>query len=367
MIGLPDSKRQELLQAFRRHQERLGSGPESLVLLESLADRDGRLILIPFRIHPFGATLSAVVSAMLSKALARRLPGKPGVPAVQIFCPLAGRSEAAAPATVLKLDFPAEAGPDSAEVILARLLGPLGVLLAPPEVAGEAGIDGRTGIAAYLRVFRKVFQVAGVLIPRPIIRNNRRAAVSRSYSAHRRSIQPRPAILLRPRVFILEPKIQRYLQQEGLPLDEPARPPRDRSSPAGLPAFDVLDSVFDRLGETVGASFRRAGTALGRLDPAASALAGEAREESIRQVEFLRRRALAGWTERDQASRRRRRKITRSLYPGGRPQEEVLPAAAALEIYGPGILAKLEGLAQDLGRGRGYGHRLRTVTIIPGR
>ncbi len=160
---------------------------------------------------------------------------------------------------------------------------------------------------------------------------------------------PRPLVVPRHQVAILNGSQLRVLDQDGIDFDElsagdEAALNRRSADPAAVAAFanakDALDSSLEDVERTVGA-----------VDKSLTAAARRARGKVLAIVADLEAKSVRAAKRRDEERRQRFLRARNALFPGGAPQERRLSPLVFANRYGPDfggwLLSALESPAAD--------------------
>ncbi len=181
------------------------------------------------------------------------------------------------------------------------------------------------------------------------------AQIGDLYDLHR---IPRPLVLPRHLVAVLQPANLRVLQEDGIPFDELAasdeaalnRRAGDAASVEALAAAQA--ATVERLQDVE--------AALGALDASLAGAVARARGRMLRVLQDLEGKALRAAKRRDGERRQRFLRARNALFPGGRPQERRLGPLVFFARYGPGFVERL-----DAALGDPAASRLRRNLIVP--
>jgi bacillithiol biosynthesis cysteine-adding enzyme BshC len=160
---------------------------------------------------------------------------------------------------------------------------------------------------------------------------------------------PRPVVLPRPSLTLIDPSQARTLEAEGLKLTELEADPEGLVSQWARDAYPEVEAAFSKarasLTEDLGAVER----ALGALDPTLKGAAESARGRALHQIETLYEKSIRALKKRDQTRADRLRRTRDALFPGGALQERGLNLVSALARHGddfvPRVLAAMDPFA----------------------
>jgi bacillithiol synthase len=135
---------------------------------------------------------------------------------------------------------------------------------------------------------------------------------------------PRPPLVPRPGVTLVEPAQARVLETEGLALTDLQGDPETLVSRWTREAYPEVEASFARAREAVEKEMTGVEERLGALDPTLRAAAGAARGRALHQIESLHEKATRALKKRDQSRAERLRRTRDALFPGGSFQERGL-------------------------------------------
>lgn len=149
---------------------------------------------------------------------------------------------------------------------------------------------------------------------------------------------PRPVLLPRPSVTLIEPAQARTLEAEGLKLTDLQADPETLVARWAKEAYPEVESAFARARETVERELRAVEDALGALDPTLRGAADAARGRALHPIDALHEKSLRALKKRDQARADRLRRTRDALFPGGAFQERGLSFFGLLARHGLPLL-----------------------------
>jgi bacillithiol biosynthesis cysteine-adding enzyme BshC len=173
---------------------------------------------------------------------------------------------------------------------------------------------------------------------------------------------PRPVLLPRPSLTLVEPSQARVLQAEGLSLPELQADPEGRVAQWAREAHPQIEAAFASALLAVHREMANVEEVLGALDPTLRAAADAARGRAAHQIEALREKATRALKKRDQARADRLRRTRDTLMPGGLLQERGLGLVGLVARHGEALLDEIERRGDpwctghqvlELGRGGG--------------
>jgi bacillithiol biosynthesis cysteine-adding enzyme BshC len=162
---------------------------------------------------------------------------------------------------------------------------------------------------------------------------------------------PRPALLPRPSLTLVEPAQARALDAERLTLQDLVGDPEAVVSRWAREAYPDVEAAFARTREAIEREMGRVEESLGAHDPTLRAAAASARGRALHQVEGLHEKALRALKKRDQGRADRLRRTRDALLPGGSLQERGLGLVGALGRHGAPLLSDVQGRLDPFARG----------------
>jgi bacillithiol biosynthesis cysteine-adding enzyme BshC len=162
---------------------------------------------------------------------------------------------------------------------------------------------------------------------------------------------PRPALIPRPSVTLVEPAQARALEAEGLSLPDLAEDPEAIVARWAREAYPEVEAAFARTRESIEREMGEVEETLANLDSTLRAAAVSARGRTLHQVQGLHEKAMRALKKRDQGRVSRLRRTRDALFPGGSFQERGLGFLGALARHGPALIEELEGQVDPLARG----------------
>jgi uncharacterized protein YllA (UPF0747 family) len=162
---------------------------------------------------------------------------------------------------------------------------------------------------------------------------------------------PRPALVPRPSVTLVEPAQARALEAEGLSLPDLAEDPEAIVARWAREAYPEAEAAFARTREAIEREMGEVEDTLGALDPTLRAAAASARGRTLHQVEGLHEKAMRALKKRDQGRASRLRRTRDALFPGGSFQERGLGFLGALTRHGLALVDELQERVDPLACG----------------
>jgi len=149
---------------------------------------------------------------------------------------------------------------------------------------------------------------------------------------------PRPALIPRPSLTLVEPAQARALEAEGLTLPGLQEDPQTILGRWVRESHPEIEAAFTRAREAVEREMAGVETTLGALDPTLRGAADSARGRILHQIEGLQEKATRALKKRDQVRADRLRRMRDALLPGGSFQERGLGLVSVLARHGDAIV-----------------------------
>jgi bacillithiol biosynthesis cysteine-adding enzyme BshC len=162
---------------------------------------------------------------------------------------------------------------------------------------------------------------------------------------------PRPVLVPRPSVTLVEPPQARTLDAERLNLGDLVGDPEALLSRWAREDYPDLEVAFERAREAIEREMGHVEDALGAHDPTLRAATASARGRALHQVEGLHEKALRALKTRDRGRAERLRRTRDALRPGGTLQERGLGLVSAIGRRGMSLVSELEALLDPFARG----------------
>lgn len=162
---------------------------------------------------------------------------------------------------------------------------------------------------------------------------------------------PRPVLLPRPSVTLVEPAQARALDVEGLTLPDLQADPEVLLSRWTRVAHPEVEEAFTRTREALEREMAVVEARLGELDPTLRAATDGARGRALHQIETLREKATRALKKRDQSRADRLRRTRDALLPGGSFQERGLGLVNLVARHGPAVAGDLLARIDPWARG----------------
>jgi len=162
---------------------------------------------------------------------------------------------------------------------------------------------------------------------------------------------PRPVLLPRPSLTLVEPPQARALEAEQLTLGDLAGDPEQLVSRWAREDYPDVEAAFARAREAIERELGAVEAVLGAHDPTLRSATAAARGRALHPVEGLHEKALRALKKRDQGRGERLRRTRDVLLPGGSLQERGLGLIGVVGRHGAAIVPALEELLLPFARG----------------
>jgi len=162
---------------------------------------------------------------------------------------------------------------------------------------------------------------------------------------------PRPALMPRPSLTLVEPSQARALEAEGLTLPDLQEDPQAILGRWVRESHPEIEAAFARVREALEREMAGVETALGALDPTLRGAADSARGRILHQIEGLQEKATRALKKRDRVRADRLRRTRDALLPGGSFQERGLGLVSVIARHGEGIVSLIGERMDPWGRG----------------
>ena len=153
---------------------------------------------------------------------------------------------------------------------------------------------------------------------------------------------PRPALVARPSLTLVEPPQLRALEAEGLALADLREDPAARLAQWARESQPEVEEAFARVRAAVEQEMAGLRRALQGLDPTLAAAAESSVGRVLHPVEGLRDKALKAMKRRDETRAARLLKARTAVFPAGEPQERRLGLLGLAARHGLGAAALVE-------------------------
>jgi bacillithiol biosynthesis cysteine-adding enzyme BshC len=162
---------------------------------------------------------------------------------------------------------------------------------------------------------------------------------------------PRPALLPRPSLTLVEPAHTRALDAEQLSLADLVSDPEALVARWAREAYPDVEGAFARARAAVAREMGGVEEALAAHDPTLRGAAASARGRALHQVEGLHEKALRALKKRDQGRADRLRRTRDALFPGGSLQERGLGLVGLVGRHGLPFVGELREILDPFARG----------------
>lgn len=149
---------------------------------------------------------------------------------------------------------------------------------------------------------------------------------------------PRPALVPRPSLTVVEPPQARALEAEGLSLSDLQGDPEAVLARWAREAYPEVESAFARTREALEREMAAVADVLGGLDPTLRGAAESALGRALHQIDSVHEKSTRALKKRDQSRAERLRRTRDALLPGGALQERGLGLISLLTRHGEGII-----------------------------
>jgi bacillithiol biosynthesis cysteine-adding enzyme BshC len=162
---------------------------------------------------------------------------------------------------------------------------------------------------------------------------------------------PRPVIVPRPSVTVVEPAQGRALEAEGLSLPDLAGDPEAVVARWARNTYPEVETAFAQARSSIEREMGEVEESLAALDPTLRAATASARGRALHQVDGLHEKAMRVLKKRDQGRATRLRRSRDALFPGGAFQERGLGLLGLVARRGRGLLTELQERVDPFARG----------------
>jgi uncharacterized protein YllA (UPF0747 family) len=162
---------------------------------------------------------------------------------------------------------------------------------------------------------------------------------------------PRPALVPRPSVTVVEPAQARALEADELALPDLQADPQGVLARWARQDYPEVDAAFGRVRQAVEKEMAAVEATLAALDPTLKAAADAARGRALHQVEGLQEKAMRALKKRDQSRADRLRRTRDALMPGGGFQERGLGLVNLLARHGLAVVDEIGRRLDPFARG----------------
>jgi uncharacterized protein YllA (UPF0747 family) len=162
---------------------------------------------------------------------------------------------------------------------------------------------------------------------------------------------PRPTLVPRPGVTLVEPREARILEAERLDLGALKGDPGAILAAWGRESHPEIEAAFARAREAVRREMAGVQQALAPLDPTLSAAADATVGRALHPIEGLYEKVVRAMKRREGERAERLRRTRDALFPGGTFQERALGLVTPFARHGPGLLEVLAEAMDPWARG----------------
>lgn len=162
---------------------------------------------------------------------------------------------------------------------------------------------------------------------------------------------PRPALVPRPSLTLVEPAQARALEAEDLKLTDLPADPEGIVSRWAREAYPEVEGAFAKTREALVREMTAVAEALASLDPTLRGAADAARGRALHQVETLHEKSMRALKKRDQTRADRLRRTRDALFPGGSFQERGLGLVGALARHGDAVIDEIRARMDPFAKG----------------
>jgi uncharacterized protein YllA (UPF0747 family) len=152
---------------------------------------------------------------------------------------------------------------------------------------------------------------------------------------------PRPALVPRPSLTLVEPPQARALEAEGLTLSDLQGDPEAVLGRWAREAYPEVEAAFARTRHALEREMAAVAGVLGDLDPTLRGAAESALGRAMHQIDTLHEKSTRALKKRDQSRAERLRRTRDALLPGGSLQERGLGLVSLLARHGEGIVEEI--------------------------
>jgi uncharacterized protein YllA (UPF0747 family) len=162
---------------------------------------------------------------------------------------------------------------------------------------------------------------------------------------------PRPVLVPRPSVTLVEPAQARALEADELSLPDLQADPQGILSRWARQDYPEVDTAFGQVRRSIEKEMAAVEEILGALDPTLKAAADGARGRALHQIESLQEKAMRALKKRDQSRADRLRRTRDALMPGGAFQERGLGLVNLLARHGVAVVEDIGQRIDPFARG----------------
>ncbi len=152
---------------------------------------------------------------------------------------------------------------------------------------------------------------------------------------------PRPVLVPRPSLTLVEPSQARALEAEGLSLSDLQGDPEVVLGRWAREAYPEVEEAFARAREALERDMAAVAAVLGDLDPTLRGAADSALGRALHPIETLHEKSTRALKKRDQSRAERLRRTRDALLPGGSLQERGLGLVSLLARHGDAVVDEI--------------------------
>lgn len=162
---------------------------------------------------------------------------------------------------------------------------------------------------------------------------------------------PRPVLLPRPSLTLVEPGPARTLEAEGLQPHDLQGDPEAILARWAQESYPEVEATFTRTREALEREMDGVEQALAALDPTLRAAADAARGRALHQIAGLHEKATRTLKKRDQSRADRLRRTRDALFPGGSLQERGLGLVGLVARHGQAVIEQVRAAMDPWAKG----------------
>jgi uncharacterized protein YllA (UPF0747 family) len=152
---------------------------------------------------------------------------------------------------------------------------------------------------------------------------------------------PRPVVLPRPSLTLVEPQQWRALESEGLSLPDLEGELESLLNRRAREANPRIDAAFERVRRSAEEGMADLTRAIAEVDPTLGGASDATLGRLLHQIDGLREKATRALKKRDQTRADRLRRTRDALFPGGAPQERGLGLVGLLARHGLAVAGEV--------------------------
>jgi bacillithiol biosynthesis cysteine-adding enzyme BshC len=162
---------------------------------------------------------------------------------------------------------------------------------------------------------------------------------------------PRPVLVPRPSITLMEPAQARVLETEELQLTDLQADPERLLARWARDDYPAVEAALVRVRASIEADMLAVQEALAAVDPTLAAAAESTRDRALHQIESLREKATRALKKRDLSRAERLRRTRDALFPGGSFQERGLGLIGLVARHGEAIIDEVRQRMDPWARG----------------